>query len=287
MQRNISTIWWRFGGFVMSLIGAVAWTHDAAAGCRYAESSYVRYKYGPDDEGVYPSGYSYQQYDASGVSTSDCDYTYDSSNQHYVDNEGCFADTTNTIGGEPWFCSQRWWYNASDAEVIAEVNSMLGSGWNSLSGTENWQLSTTKDNLLYTEGKRYGDRQLTVHPVTNGEGDVSYVLADYGYALQTIYRIIGCASGYTLNGASEDSVVTSLNGIYCTSSSGGGTTPVVPADCPGIPNDNNLITVYNRGDQGCFFWEADTTTHNLYDATGYFKYTTDCACWDDGSRICS
>ena len=285
MQRNISTIWWRFGGFVISLIGTVAWTHDAGAGCRSADSSYVRYDY--SDAGVYPSGYSYQQYDATGVSTWDCDYTYDSSSRHYVDNEGCYGDTTSTIGGDPWWCYRRWWYNASDAEVLAEINSMLGSDWNSLSGTQKWSMSnTTENNLTYNEGTQYRDRQLTVHHVMNGEGDVDYVLADYGYALQTIYRIIGCASGYVLEGASEDSVVTSLDGIYCTSA-GGGTTPVIPANCPDIPNDNNLITINERGSDGCFFWEADTATHNLYDATGYFKYTTDCACWDDGSRICS
>lgn len=287
MQRNISTIWWRFGGFVMSLIGAVAWTHDAVAGCAAPDSSYVRRDFDTGDYGAYPSGYDYQQYDATNVSTMDCDYTYDSSSQHYVDNEGCFGNTTSTIGADPWWCYQRWWYNASDAEVLAKINSILGSDWNSMSGTQKWSMSnTTGNNLTYTEGTQYGDRQLMVHHVNNGN-DVDYVLADYGYALQTIYRIIGCASGYVLEGASQNSIVTSLSGIYCRTSSGGGTTPVVPAACPGIPNDNNLITVYNRGDQGCFFWEADTTTHNLYDATGYFKYTTDCSCWDDGSRMCS
>lgn len=296
MQRNISTIWWRLGGFVMSLIGAVAWTHDAkAAWVKDELNGYDGPFYVPGTGVVRDNGYNGEWYKAHVGDLSYCNYT-DLGSGMYRDVDGVYADTSYITGSsQPWFCDENWWLTADDDDVASEINSILGDDWNSLSGTETWEYSTADDDkhLLYTKGYRLGDRQLEVFAAPGASNymesdtNTAYILADYGYAYQDLYRIIGCASGYSvLNGASEDSVVTNLDGIYCTSA-GGGTTPVVPAACTGIPNDNNLITIYDRGSDGCFFWEADTSTHNLYDATGYFKYTTDCSCWDDGSRICS
>ncbi len=299
MQRNISTIWWRFGGFVISLIGAVAWTHDAKAAWVTNElSGYEGPFWVPGTGVVDDSGYGGEWHKAHYAVSSDsyCNIYYLGSGM-YRDLDGVYPDTGYITGSsQPWFCDENWWLTASDDEVAHEISSILGDDWNSLSGTETWTYSSVDEekHLRYTNGYRLGDRQLEVFSApgnsdyTENDANTAYILADYGYAYQGLYRIIGCASGYSvLKGASQGSVVTSLDGIYCTSAGDSGTTPVVPAACPGIPNDDNLITIYDRGNQGCFFWEADTATHNLYDATGYFKYTTDCSCWDDGSRMCS